>query len=185
MKIKREDFKAMLKEALKDKDLLRETLEEMVSEGAFNQVISEAISGGGQRLNRQQPPQRGRYPQSQFGAGARMVARELASGDPSQAKIFEEVLAGAEETARSQRGGEIIPSDEYDGYYADEDYEYQQQQRGRGRQQQRPNNQHDGGMSQNSKWTELAFGTPLSNRPQNEGGMGGHYLPGISKNHNG
>jgi hypothetical protein len=192
MKIKKESFVNIVKQALV----------QLIAEGAFNDLIVEAVrsgyvmpSGNDPRLNGRPQQQR-----SEFGMAAARAARTMAKGNQAQARILEDVFAGVEETAAKQKGGELetyLPEDQYS---YQEQYQYGNYNQQYAQQQQYPQQdygqpippQQSYGGGYPTKWAEMAFKTPIKNRPSDEsgggfgfGGGGGHYLPGITKNRNG
>ena len=197
MKIPRSEFKAVIKECLK----------ELINEGALNNVVSQLIQTQGipvaqNQMSNMQQNNPTMDPRIQ--AVAQSVARNGAD-----AKLYEAIFADAVGTMAYQNGvdpqlmmqgnnnmmGNMMPQPQmmnqgYFGGYPQQmmpnQYGMQQpmpmqqqpmmqMQQGTSQQlmlhQQNPQQPQQGGGGGMSRWAQLAYNSPIKNRPDSEGGL--------------
>ena len=152
VKFTRSEFKTLIKECLK----------ELIHEGALNHVI--------QQPQMMVPVQQFQQPPSPL----QNLAQSMAKGNPAQAQMYENILASAAGTMQEQNHSDPLRMMDQGNMFGNMNMGMQQQQF------QEPviiNNSPNGmippsNMNQQpqnavaSKWAQLAFNSPIRNRPQ-------------------
>lgn len=195
MKLQRSELKAIVKECLK----------ELINEGAMNTIIAEMVRTQGLPMpaypQGYPQPMMGYPPQQRNTSPKVKMAAAAAAKTPQEAKLYETIFAGAEETMAEQTAVDPDPDSirqyneqHQDYYFNNQQPHYPQQQYNQYPSQyyqpqyppQQPQYMHNqmpiphpqqppqthGGAS---KWAQLAFNSPIKNRPDasSGGGMGG------------
>lgn len=169
MKIQKTEFKAIIKECLK----------ELISEGALNHMFTNIIA---ERSNL--------MPQQQLNPQMRMAIQAAAGGNP----IMEQIYADTAITSLYQQQNNIMPNGQPLPAGVNltmfESQQPQMQPMQNGFTPTPPRNplpprelQQQQGQAQQSvsTWARLAFNSPISNRPGGPRGSEGTHLPGSKK----
>lgn len=183
MKIQRSELKMIVKECLK----------ELISEGAFNNLMTEAMGSVPQQ--QLAPPYYGQPqpygPPRPMNPAARATAQSMAK-TPEEAALYETIFADSHQTMMAQDGASVDPRDiaryqqaNYQQYQQQQYFEqpqngYYQQPQYAPQQPQQPQYMHrQNAMQQGqpprggNRWADLAFNSPIKNRPiSEEGGPG-------------
>lgn len=165
MKIQRTEFKSIIKECLK----------ELITEGALDHMVAGLTSDRTNQAYMNDPR-------------VKMAAAQIAGGNPQQMQMMEQILADTamhslpEHQAAMNRlpNGMPMPGS-MGGAQQEMLNEYSTPQRNPlpPRDMQQRQQQATGAAS---RWANLAFNSPISNRPQSgAGGTGSGFLPGAKK----
>jgi hypothetical protein len=156
MKIQKTEFKAIIRECLK----------ELITEGALDHMVGGMMSERSMAVQQQAMMSDPRIQQL--------------STDSYQAQIFAETAMNSDHVRQagstSIMGGAAMMQEQYGAQVPT--YATQQRNPLPPREQQQAMQQQGGQQQPASRWANLAFSKPLSNRPSSGGGPGGTHLPG-------
>jgi hypothetical protein len=171
MKIPKTEFKAIIKESLK----------ELINEGALDHILAGLLSEQASTMQQYAAMNDPRV---------KMAAAQIAGGDPRQSKLMEQILADTamntlpeQQSANSRLpNGMPMPGNmmsEMQGYNMPSGMGVPRNPLPPREMVQQPQQQGRGFVSE---WARLAFNSPISNRPQSgAAGAPGGFLPGAKK----
>ncbi len=155
MKIQKTEFKAIIRECLK----------ELITEGALDHMVGGMMSERSMAVQQQAMMSDPRVQQlSSDSYQAQIFAETAMNNDHVRQAGATNIMGGA---MMQEQYGAQVPS-----------YATQQRNPLPPREQQQAMQQQQGGQQPASRWANLAFSKPLSNRPANGGAGGGSHLPG-------
>ena len=168
MKIPKTEFKAIIKESLK----------ELISEGALDHILAGLLS---EQVNTMQHQTMINDPR------VKLAASQIANGNPQQSRLMEQILADTamntlpeQQSANSRLpNGMPMPGSNMLGEM--QNYNMAPPRNPLPPREMVQANPQSRGFA--SDWARLAFNSPISNRPQSGGtpGSSGGFLPGAKK----